>query len=63
VHPVEASIGGQVAAVLFAGLAPTLVGVCQVDLEVPTLPSGEHDLVVTVGGAPSNAAVVSVTAG
>lgn len=48
------TIGGQSAIVSFAGLAPGLAGVYQVNLVVPVnIPSGEQDLVVTLGNAAS----------
>jgi uncharacterized protein (TIGR03437 family) len=44
-------IGGQSCLVRFAGLAPGLAGVYQVNLVVGTgIPSGEQDLVLTTGG-------------
>jgi uncharacterized protein (TIGR03437 family) len=59
-EPVEATIGGQAAEVIFAGLTPGFVGLFQVNLRIPQLAPGDYPLVVTVGGAPSNAAMVSV---
>lgn len=48
------SIGGQSADVLFAGLAPGLAGVYQVNTRVPGgLGAGDNDLVITVGGRSS----------
>jgi uncharacterized protein (TIGR03437 family) len=59
---VSASIDSQPATVKFAGLAPDFVGLWQVDVIVPAgLAQGDYPLVVTVGGASSNAANVSVT--
>lgn len=46
------TIGGQSCLVRFAGLAPGLAGVYQVNLVVPPgIASGEQDLVLTVSGA------------
>jgi uncharacterized protein (TIGR03437 family) len=58
--PVRAIIGGQDAQVLFAGLLPGYVGVLQVNLLVPLVPSGEHVLQVTIGEASANATTVSI---
>jgi uncharacterized protein (TIGR03437 family) len=58
---VEATFDGQTSAeVLFAGLAPTLVGVLQVNLRVPVLSVGDHTLVVSINGMASNPAAVSI---
>lgn len=61
VLPVTATLGGQPAAVLFAGLTPGAVGLFQVNLRIPALASGDFLLVVTVGGARSNGALVAVS--
>jgi uncharacterized protein (TIGR03437 family) len=59
---VTATIDSQPAVVKFAGLAPDFVGLWQVDVIVPAgLKQGEYPLVVSVDGASSNAANVSVT--
>jgi uncharacterized protein (TIGR03437 family) len=57
---VSATIGNQPAQVEFAGLAPTLAGVSQLNIVVPNLPPGNYPLVVTAGGAISNTAMVTV---
>lgn len=57
-----ATIGGQNATVSFAGLAPTFVGLWQLNIVVPTgLSAGEFPLTVTAGGQTSNPGNVSVT--
>jgi uncharacterized protein (TIGR03437 family) len=58
--PVTATIGGQPATVLFAGLAPGFAGVYQVNLTVPQLAAGDYPLQVTVAGVPSNIGTISV---
>jgi uncharacterized protein (TIGR03437 family) len=60
VAPTAATIGGQPAAVLYSGLAPGFVGLAQANLQIPDLPSGEYPVVLTVGGATSNSATVSI---
>ena len=58
---VTATIGGQPADVLFAGLTPGGVGLFQVNLRIPTLASGDYPLIVTVGQARSNAPLLAVS--
>lgn len=48
--PVRVTLGGVECEVLFAGLAPGLAGVFQINIRVPaTLPRGDHELIVTAG--------------
>jgi uncharacterized protein (TIGR03437 family) len=55
-----ATIDGQPANVPFAGLAPGLVGVGQVNVVLPeTLPPGEHQLVIAIGGVNTNQVEIS----
>jgi uncharacterized protein (TIGR03437 family) len=58
--PVTATIGGQPATVLFAGMAPGLAGVYQVNVTVPQLQPGDYPLAITVGGVASNTGTISV---
>jgi uncharacterized protein (TIGR03437 family) len=58
---VTATIGGQPADILFAGLAPGGVGLFQVNLRIPALASGDYPLIVTVGQAHSNAPLLAVS--
>jgi uncharacterized protein (TIGR03437 family) len=58
----KVTIGGQSANVTFSGLAPGLVGVYQLNVQIPPL-STTGDLVpigLTIGGAPSNTATIAV---
>jgi uncharacterized protein (TIGR03437 family) len=57
---VQASIGGQPAAIWFAGLTPRCVGIFQVNMIVPSLPPGEYPLVITLDGVASNSAIVTI---
>jgi uncharacterized protein (TIGR03437 family) len=58
---VSATIGGEAAPVLFAGLTPGLIALLQLDITVPSgLAAGSYPLVVTIGGVVSNSATVSV---
>ena len=58
--PVIASIAGQSATVLFAGLAPGFAGLYQVNILVPQMAPGDYPLQVSVAGVASNAATLSV---
>lgn len=52
--PVRVRLGGVECEVSFAGLAPGLAGVFQINVRVPgSLTSGDHELVVTAGDVPS----------
>lgn len=57
----SASLGGVPAPVLFAGLAPTFVGLYQVNIEVPAdAPMGEVPLILTSNGVASNPVTISI---
>lgn len=60
--PVQATVGGQPAAVQFAGLAPGFVGLYQVNITVPAgVPPGPAvPLQLTQDGVPSNTVTVAV---
>jgi uncharacterized protein (TIGR03437 family) len=58
---VTATIGGQSAAVSFAGLAPTFVGLYQVNVQIPAGVSGASvPVVISVSGSSSNNATLPV---
>ena len=57
---ISANIGGQNVEVTFAGMAPGLVGVFQVNLRIPALAAGDYPLSIGVGPVLSNAALVTV---
>jgi len=58
---VTAQIGGKPADVVFAGLAPGLVGGTQVNLRIPQgLAPGNQPVFITINGVPSNAGLISV---
>jgi len=59
--PVTATIGGQPAAVSFAGLAPTFVGLYQVNVQIPAGVAGASvPVVIGVSGFSSNTATLPV---
>jgi uncharacterized protein (TIGR03437 family) len=57
--PVQVTIGGQPAKLLYAGDAPTLAGVMQINVRVPAgiKPGGAVPVVVTIGGVNSQPGV------
>lgn len=62
VLPVTVTVAGQQAAIKFIGIPSGLVGVTQIDYEVPSgVSAGVQSVVVTVGGVPSPAAKLNVT--
>jgi uncharacterized protein (TIGR03437 family) len=60
--PVTVTIGGQPATVQFAGLTPGLVGLYQVNVQIPAgvTPSASVPLVITQDGVPSNTVTLAV---
>lgn len=56
----EAKIGGQPATIQFLGLAPGLVGIAQMNLLVPNVPSGDQLLEISVGGVAANTSLISI---
>ena len=50
VGEVTATINGLPCTVLFAGLTPGNVGLLQVNIQVPKLPSGTYPIQISVGG-------------
>jgi uncharacterized protein (TIGR03437 family) len=58
--PVSVTVGGQNAEVTFAGMAPGLVGVFQVNLRIPALVPGDYPLAIGVGTGISNTALITV---
>ena len=57
---ITAAIGEQTTGIVSASVAPGLLGVFEVSVRVPVLATGDHSLTIDVGGAVSNAALVSV---
>ncbi len=61
VLPFSAAIGGREAPVDFLGMTPFLVGLAQANLRAPAgAASGDQPVVLTVGGAVSNAPLVRI---
>jgi uncharacterized protein (TIGR03437 family) len=60
--PPAVTIGGVPANVLFSGLAPTFVGLYQINVEVPAgvSPGDAVAVAVSMGGAVSNTATVAI---
>jgi uncharacterized protein (TIGR03437 family) len=57
---VTASINGVPATVTFAGLTPGAVGLLQVNIQVPGLPSGTYLIQIGEGGINSNAPSIAI---
>ena len=63
-QPLSVTVGGVPAFIQYAGLAPGLVGLAQVNIIVPaSVPVGAQPVVVTAGGIASAAATLTVQAG
>ena len=60
IAPVSVTLAGQPVETPFVGLSPGSVGLAQANIRIPNLPSGEYPLVITVGGVPSNVAVLCI---
>jgi len=60
--PVTVTIGGQPAAVQFAGLTPGLVGLYQVNVQIPSgvAPGSSVPLVISQDGVPSNTVTLGI---
>jgi uncharacterized protein (TIGR03437 family) len=55
-----ATIGTQPATVAFSGLAPSMVGLGQANVVVPSLPTNDYPLVLTINGVQSNSGTLAV---
>ena len=58
---VTATVNGVPATVAFQGLAPGFVGLLQLNLQVPALPSGTYPVQIAAGGVKSNSAWIAVS--
>ena len=58
--PYTVTIGGVAAKVAYFGLTSGYVGLYQVNVQVPSLPTGDHTLTITEDGVPSASAVIAV---
>jgi uncharacterized protein (TIGR03437 family) len=62
VLPVTITVGGVMATPAFVGIPPGLVGVTQINFQIPmTAPLGPQPVVVTIGGVQSAPATLTVT--
>jgi uncharacterized protein (TIGR03437 family) len=59
-EPYSATLAGVSATLQYVGLTPTLIGVYQANMVVPSVASGSRTLVLTIGGNASNSTVLSV---
>jgi uncharacterized protein (TIGR03437 family) len=60
VSGVKASIGGEPAQVSFAGLSPGFAGLYQLNLQVPSVASGQADVQIFAAGGVSNTAPIYI---
>ena len=60
VGSVTASINGVPAIVIFAGMTPGNVGLLQVDIQVPAMPSGTYPIQIKAGEFTSNTASIAI---
>jgi uncharacterized protein (TIGR03437 family) len=60
VVPIHAAIGGQAAQVFSASLAPGLLGVFKLILQVPNQPPGIYPLIIQAGAVLSNSVMVTI---
>ena len=58
--PFTVSVGGKEVHADYLGLAPYWVGLYQVNFTVPSLPTGDYPLVVTVGDQSSDGAMITI---
>lgn len=59
---VQVQIGGQPAEIQFAGLAPSFVGLLQINVRIPDLAAGEQPVDVTIGVVKASQTVITVGA-
>jgi uncharacterized protein (TIGR03437 family) len=59
----QATIGGARATIQFLGLTPGAVGLAQANLQVPSLPTGDHPLVIQMNGRSSQSVLLAVRGG
>jgi uncharacterized protein (TIGR03437 family) len=58
--PYSVTVDAQPATAYYLGLTPGFVGLYQANFKLPALAPGNYPVVITAGGAASNAAVISV---
>jgi adhesin/invasin len=62
VAPVEVKIGGVVATLQFAGLAPGFIGLLQINILIPDVAPGELAFDVSIAGVAAASTVISIAA-
>ena len=56
-----ATIGGVTATLDYVGLTPGFIGLYQANIVVPKIAAGDHNLILTIGGTPSSATLLSTS--
>jgi uncharacterized protein (TIGR03437 family) len=57
---VKVTINGQETSVIFLGLSPGFIGLAQANINIPDLPPGDYDLVITIAGVSSAPVRISI---
>jgi uncharacterized protein (TIGR03437 family) len=60
ITPPTVTVGGNDATVTFSGLAPGNVGLYQINVQLPSLPTGTYNVVISAGGNSSGPAAVQI---
>ena len=55
------TVASKAAKVTYVGLVPGFVGLYQANFKVPGVGAGDHAVIITIGGQPSNAPVIAVS--
>jgi uncharacterized protein (TIGR03437 family) len=55
----SATVAGITATLDYVGLTPGFIGLYQANVVIPKVAAGDHNLIITVGGTASNAAVIA----
>lgn len=60
--PVQIRVGGVLATLQFAGMAPGFIGLLQMNVLIPDVPAGDLAFDVSIGGASAVSTVISIAA-
>jgi uncharacterized protein (TIGR03437 family) len=57
---VQIKIGGSLADIQFAGMAPGYIGLMQMNILIPDVPPGEQSFDVSIGGVAAATTTISI---